>query len=72
MTLLVVKPPVMDESEQDSQLPQFLQVGEKITFEHDGQYHKGYHGRKDGAYRFSYKRDPRCKHEELGVTLPSA
>ena len=70
MPLLVVKPPVVDQPERDSQLPRFLQVGEKITFEHDGQYHKGYLGRKDGVYRFSYKRDPRCKHEEWGVPLP--
>ena len=70
MPLLVVKLPVVDDSERDSQLSQFLRADKKITFEHDGQYRKGYLGRKDGMYCFSYQRDPWCKHKEWGIPLP--
>ena len=70
MPLLIVKPPAVDEVAQDTHPPPFLQVGKKITFDHDGQYCKGYLGRKDGIYRFSYKRHPNSKHEEWGVPLP--
>ena len=55
MPLLIVKPPVFDVAAQDTHLPSFLQLGKKITFDHDSQYCKGYLGRKDGVCRFSYK-----------------
>ena len=66
MPLLIVKPPAVDETEQNTLLPPFLQIGKKITYDHDGQYHKGYLNRKDRVYRFSFRRHPLSKHEEWG------
>jgi hypothetical protein len=37
-------------------LPPFLQLGSKITFDKDGQYHNGFLGQSsNGIYRFSFK-----------------
>ena len=58
------------DSVADSQLPSFLQVNQKITYEKDGVYHKGYLGRNGGMYRFVYKRHPNSKREEWGEDLP--
>mmetsp|Transcript_44336 Transcript_44336/g.94371 ORF Transcript_44336/g.94371 Transcript_44336/m.94371 type:complete len:254 (-) Transcript_44336:686-1447(-) len=54
----------------DAQLPSFLQVNQKITYEKDGEYHKGYLKKNGGLYRFVYKRHPLSKNEEWGVDLP--
>jgi hypothetical protein len=37
-------------SSQDSLLLPFLQLNSKITYEHDGQYHKGYLTKRNGCY----------------------
>ncbi len=41
MLFFIPKPPV-DISNSTHLLPPFLQLNFKITFEHNGQYHKGY------------------------------
>ena len=40
---------------KDSLLPPFLRLNSKITYEHDGQYHKGFLGIKDEMHQFVYK-----------------
>ena len=60
--------PIIDDAEAVG-LPSFLQVGQKVTYSVDGQFYKGYIGRRDGVYRFSFKRHPNCKHEEWGVPI---
>jgi hypothetical protein len=52
-------------------LPPFLQLNSKITFDHDGQYHKGYLGQRDGVYWFSFKSHINKQKEEWGVPLPN-
>jgi hypothetical protein len=71
MPSLLPKPPVDIDVLCSSNLllPPFLQLNNKITYEHRGQYWKGYLSKKDGTYRFSYKRHPNSKNEEWGVDL---
>ena len=56
---------------QDSLLPSFLQLNSKITYEHDGQYHKGYLGKRDGIFRFVFKSHVNKRKEDWGVDLPN-
>ena len=60
--------PVEDDGRRD--LPEWLFPNSKVTFEYQGEYHKGYVGVKDGVYRFSYKRHPNVRQEEWGVPIP--
>jgi hypothetical protein len=53
----------------DSLLPPFLSLNFCITFEHKGQYHKGYLGQLDGIYPFSYKSHVNQHREDWGVPL---
>jgi hypothetical protein len=55
MAGLIPSPPIsLDDSDTTaSLLPQFLRLNSKITFEHEGQYHKGYLGFCDGVYHSS-------------------
>jgi hypothetical protein len=57
MANLIPPPPVQLTAADgsDSLLPPFLRLNSCITFEHEGQYHKGYLGQLDGIYHFSYK-----------------
>jgi hypothetical protein len=57
MLHLIPKPPAdIDASDsQDSLLPPFLHLNSKITYEHEGLYHKGYLGKWDGVYQFVFK-----------------
>ena len=73
MASVIPKPPVdVDCSDsQDSLLPPFLRLNSKITYEHDGQYHKGYLSKTDGVYRFSFKSHANKRKEEWGVNLPN-
>jgi hypothetical protein len=49
----------------------FLQPGSKITYKHEGQYHKGFLSQsQDGIFRFSFKSHINKKSEEWGVPLP--
>ena len=53
-------------------LPPFLSVNSRITYEHEGAYHKGYLTRtSSGTYRFSFKTHVKKKSEDWGVDLPN-
>ena len=53
-------------------LPPFLRKNSKITFDHDGKFHKGYLTQLDnGTYDFSYKSHINKKHAEWSVPLPN-
>jgi hypothetical protein len=46
-------------------------LNSKITYQHDGIYHKGFLGKRDGIYRYIFKSHAnKCK-EEWGVNLPN-
>ena len=53
-------------------LPAWLQHGSKVTYNHAGEFHKGFImiGR-DGAARFSCQYQRSSKEESWGVTLPN-
>jgi hypothetical protein len=52
--------------------PPFLQIGSRITYEHDGEYHKGFLARNsDGTYRFSFKTHFKKKSEDWGMDIPN-
>jgi hypothetical protein len=71
MPSLIPKPPV-DASDSAHPLPPFPKLNSKITFEHDGHYHKGYLSKSsDGSYHFYYKLHVNKKQEDWGVPLPS-
>jgi hypothetical protein len=61
MASLIPPPPVNPSSSgdilssQDSLLPPFLRLNLKITYEHDGQYYKGFLTKRDGSYSFPFK-----------------
>ena len=60
------------ESSSSHLLPPFLRVNSKITYEHEGQYHKGYLTKSpDGVYLFSYKSHVNKKHPDWSVPLPN-
>jgi hypothetical protein len=53
-------------------LPPFLEVGSKITYEHDGQFHKGFLSEMpEGVYWFSYKSHINKKNEDWGINIPN-
>ena len=72
MASIIPKPPVdiVSSDSQDSLLPPFLRLNSKITYEHDGQFHKGFLGKVDGVYRFIFKSHANKRKEEWGVNLP--
>ncbi len=79
MASLILRPPVSGDgpstpsSDNDSSLlPLFLQIGSRITYEHDGEYHKGFlvHN-TGGTYRFSFKTHFKKKSEDWGVDIPN-
>ncbi len=71
MSDLIPKPSV-DMSDNTHLLPPFLKVGSKITFEKDGQYHKGYLTQiPNGSYQFSYRSHINKKQEDWGAPLPN-
>ena len=58
--------------DDSSLLPPFLQIGSCITFEHDGENHKGFLGcNTSGTYRFSFKTHFKKKSEDWGVDIPN-
>jgi len=79
MASLIPSPPISgigpnnSSSDDDSSLlPPFLWVGSRITYEHDGEYHKGFLARNtDGTYQFSFKTHVRKKSEDWGVNIPN-
>jgi hypothetical protein len=76
---LIPSPPVSGDvpstsssDNKSSLLPPFLQVGSRITFKHDGEYHKGFlAGTISGTYRFSFKSHFKKKSEDWGVDIPN-
>jgi hypothetical protein len=73
MSGLISPPPVSPSPSHgtDALLPLFLQLNSRITYEHEGQYHKGWFGQRDSVYRFSFKSHINKWKEEWGVLLPS-
>jgi hypothetical protein len=68
---LILTPPAPSSDDDSSPLLQlFLQLNSKITYEHEGQYYKGYLGKSDNGYRIVYKRHPNACKEEWGVAHP--
>ena len=72
MPSLLPKPMVRlkDAANQDHLLHLFMQLKNKINYEHAGQYYKSYFGKHEGIYCFVYKHHPNSKHKEWGVPLP--
>jgi hypothetical protein len=67
----LIPKPVHASPDSSHILPPFLQPGSKITFEHDGQLHKGFLGQsQDGEFCFSFKSHINKKSEDWGVPLP--
>jgi len=57
-------------SDSSHLLPPFLRLNSKITFDHEGQYHKGYLTKSpEGIYCFSYKSHVNKKHPDWSVPL---
>ena len=56
---------------QDSLLPPFLQLNSKITYEHAGQYHKGYLRKPDGVFRYVSKSHVNKRKEDWGDKVDS-
>ena len=50
MPALIPQPPVQIIDEASAILPPFLQLGNKITYEHEGIYYQGYLGQQDGIF----------------------
>ncbi len=71
MTSIIPSPTVHDGIDDDSQplLPPFLQLNCKITYDHDGQFHKGYLGLQNGVYQFMFKSHVNKHKEDWGVDL---
>jgi hypothetical protein len=68
----LIPPPLVSSSPShgtDALLPPFLQLNSRITYKHEGQYHKGWLGQRDGVYRFSFKSHINKRKEEWGVPL---
>ena len=75
MANLIPPPPVSLTASDttESLLPPFLHLNSCITYEHDGQYHKGYLGHLYGVYRFSFKShvNKQKQKEDWGIPLPN-
>ncbi len=68
----LIPKPVTVSADSNHLLPPFLQPGSKITYEHEGQLHKGFVGQSaDGVFRFSFKSHINKKFEDWGVPLPN-
>jgi hypothetical protein len=67
----LIPTPTVNTTNKSHLLPPFLQLGSKITFKKDGQYHKGFLGQSsDEVYRFSFKSHINKKNEDWGIPLP--
>jgi hypothetical protein len=73
MATIIPSPPDQEVSTAGSNtlLPPFLQLNSKITYEHDGQFHKGFLGLRNGVYCFVYKSHVNKRKEIWGVNLPN-
>ncbi len=73
MAGIILLPPInVDDSDSTaSLLPPFLRLNSKINFEHEGQYHKGFFGQRNGIYRFLFKSHVNKRKEDWSVPLPN-
>jgi hypothetical protein len=73
MAGLIPLPPVKvcDLDLHDSHLLPFLRLNSEITYEHEGQYHKGYLEKSDGCFRFVFKSHVNKQKEDWSVPLPN-
>jgi hypothetical protein len=73
MAGIIPLPPinVEDSDSAASLLLPFLRLNSKITFEHEGQYHKGFLGQRDGVYHFIFKSHINKRKEDWSVLLPN-
>jgi hypothetical protein len=79
MASMIPSPPISGDglsipsSDNDSLLlSPFLQVGSRITYEHEGTYHKGFLACNNcGTYLFSFKTHIKKKSEDWGVDIPN-
>ena len=73
MASIIPTPPVQEEDSTNTNclLPPFLQLNSKITYDHAGQFHKGFLGIHNGVYRFVYISHVNKRKEDWGVNLPS-
>ncbi|KAL7516728.1 hypothetical protein ACHAWF_000077, partial [Thalassiosira exigua] len=68
MTALIPKPPVVEEEEEAvASLPAFLRHHSRISYEHDGKYHKGFLCKTGNDYRFSCRSHVNKKREDWSV-----
>jgi hypothetical protein len=72
MAGIIPPPPInVDDSDSAASLfPPFLQLNSKITFEHEGQYHKGFLGQRNGIYLFIFKSHINKRKKDWSVPLP--
>ncbi len=71
MQSLMPKPDI-DILDSSHLLPPFLHLNSKITFKHEGQYHKGFLTQSSNwVYCFSYKSHINKKHPDWSVPLPN-
>jgi hypothetical protein len=68
----LIPKPVTSVSDTTHLLLPFLEVGYKITYKHNGQFHKVFLSKTpEGAYWFSYKSHISKKNEDWGVNIPN-
>jgi hypothetical protein len=70
----IIPPPpinVDDSVSAASLLPPFLRLNSKITFEHEGQYHKDFLGQCNGIYCFIFKSHVNKRKEDWSVPVPN-
>ncbi len=68
----LIPPPRPSSSDSSHLLPPFLRLNSKVTFEHEGRYHKGFLSKTpDGPYCFIYKSHINKKHPDWSVPLPN-
>ncbi len=73
MASIILSPPVREESPAGCNhlFSPFLQLNSRITYEHDGHYHKGFLGIRNGIYWFIYKSHVnKCK-VDWSIDLPN-
>ncbi len=68
----LIPKPVASVSDTTHLLPPFFEVGSKITYKDDGQFHKDFLSKTpEGVYWFSYKSHINKKNEDWGVNIPN-
>jgi hypothetical protein len=70
---LIPPPPILlnNSDASASLLPPFLRLNSKITYEHEGRYHKGLLGLRNSVYCFVYQSHVNKRKEDWSVPLPN-